>query len=57
MPSKESRHLVLKRPALLGAFLRKVFPDKVREEGCRVRNQLMDILLLGGWWGNLESTS
>ena len=43
-PSKESRQLVLKRP---DGFQGKVFKDRVRERGCGVHDQLLDILLIG----------
>ena len=41
--------LVFKRTKLLEGFQRKVFKDRVKEVGCGVRGQLMDILLIG-WW-------
>ena len=36
-------------------FQGKAFKDRAREEGCRVCDQLMDVLLIGWWWGNWES--
>ena len=48
-PSKESRQLVLKRPELPNGFQGQVFKDKVREVGGAVCDQLVDILLIGGW--------
>ena len=56
-PSKESRQLVLKRPQLPDGFQGKVFKHRVREGGCGVCDQLVDILLIGWWWGIWESTS
>ena len=47
-PRKESRQL--KRPQLPSGFQGKVFKDVVREGVARtVRDQLMDVLLIG-WW-------
>ena len=57
LPSKDSRQLVLKRPELPYGFQGKVFKDRLREGGCGVCDQLADILLIGWWWGNQESTS
>ena len=45
---------MLKRPELLEGFQGKVFKDRVREGGC---DQLADILPIGWWCGNGESTS
>ena len=56
-PSKESRQLVLRRPNHPESFQGKVFKDRIREGWCGVCDQLMDILLIGWWWGNQESTS
>ena len=47
--SKESRQLVPKRPELPEGFQGNVFKNKVREGGCGVCDQLVDILLIG-WW-------
>ena len=48
--STESRQLVLKRPELSEVFQGKVFKDVVREGvACTVRDQLVDVLLIG-WW-------
>ena len=52
--SKESRQLVLKSPELTKGFQGRVLKDKVRE-GCGVCDQLMDLFLIGWWWGNGES--
>ena len=35
----------------------KVFKDRVRERGWEVLDQLVDILLIGWWWGNQGSIS
>ena len=40
---------MFKRPEPPDGFLGKVFEDRVREGGCGVYDQLMDILLIG-WW-------
>ena len=45
---KESRELVLIRPELPEGFQGKVFKDRVREGGCVVCDQLVDLLI--GWW-------
>ena len=47
--SKESRELVLKTPGLSDGFQGKVFKDRVRDGGCGVCDQLVDLLLIG-WW-------
>ena len=49
--------LVLKKPKLPEDFQGNVFKDMVRERDCGVCDQLVDILLIGWWWGNRESTS
>ena len=49
--------LVLKRPKFPEGFQGKVFKDRVREGGLGVCDPLMDILLIGWWWGNQESRS
>lgn len=49
VPSQESRQLVLKRPILLHGFQGNVFKDGIREQGCAVHDQLVDILVIG-WW-------
>ena len=49
--------LVLKRPECPKGFLEKVIKDRVREGSCGACAQLVDILLIGWWWGNQESTS
>ena len=41
--------LLLKRPELPCGFQAKVFKDSVREEGHRMHDQFMDLLLIG-WW-------
>ena len=56
-PSKESRQLVLKRPQIPSGFQGKVFKNTVKEGVCGCVDKLMDILVMGCWWGNLESTS
>ena len=38
---------MLKRAKLPEGFQEKVFKDRVRERGCGVHDQLMDILLIG----------
>ena len=48
-PSKESRQLVFQRPELLNGFQGKDFKVRVRKGGCRMHDQLVDILLIGGW--------
>lgn len=40
---------MLKRPKLLEVFQGKVFKDRVKEGGCAMCDQLIDILLIG-WW-------
>ena len=40
---------MFKRPNSLKAFRERLFKDRAREEGCRVCDQLMDVLLIG-WW-------
>ena len=40
---------MLKRPELPDGFQGRVFEDRVREGGCGVPEQLVDILLVGGW--------
>ena len=40
---------MLKRPELPDGFQAKVFKARVKEVGCGVGNQLVDILLIG-WW-------
>ena len=42
-----SRQLVLKRPKLPRGFQGKVSKDRVREEGCREYDQLMEVLRTG----------
>ena len=54
--NKESRQVVLKRPELPGGFQGNVFKDG-EGEGCRMCDQLMDVLLTGWWGGNQESDS
>ena len=49
--------LVLKRCGLAKVFQGKVYKDRMREGGCEVCDQFVDILLIGWWWGNWESTS
>ena len=46
-PSKE-RQLILKRHKLLHSFQGRVFKGNIMGEGCRVPDQLIDILI--GWW-------
>ena len=44
---------MLKRPRFLCVQISgNSFKDNVRCEGCRVRDQLMDILLIDWWWGS-----
>ena len=43
---KSLGQLVLERPKLPEGFQGKIYKDKVREEGCRVCDQLMEILLI-----------
>ena len=57
VPRKECRQLVFKRPKVPSGFQRKVFRDRVRDRGCEVCDELVDILLIGWWWGNWNSTS
>ena len=47
---------MLKRPELPGGFQGNVFKDG-EGEGCRMCDQLMDVLLTGWWGGNQESAS
>lgn len=49
VPSKENGQLMLKRPELLDGFLRRVFKGNIWSEGCKVPEQLVDILPIG-WW-------
>ena len=56
-PSEQSRQLVLERPVLPGGVQGKVFKGMVSRRGYGVCDQLADILLIGWWWGNQESTS
>ena len=56
-PSKEPRQLVVVRPKLRSDFQEKVLKNRIGERGCGVCDQLVDIFLIGWWWGNLESTS
>ena len=51
-PSKENRQLMLKRPELPDGFQRRVSKGSIRGEGCRVPDQLVDILLISWCWGN-----
>ena len=48
-PSKEKGQLMLKRPELPYGFQGRVFKGNIRGEGCRMPDQLLDILLIG-WW-------
>ena len=40
---------MLKSPELPEGFQGKVYKDRVREPGCGVCDQLVDLLLIG-WW-------
>ena len=57
MPSKEPRQPVLKTLQLSDDLQRKIFRRQGEGGGHEVRDQLVDILLNGGWWGNWESAS
>ena len=57
MPSKESRQPVLKILHLSDDLQRKIFQRQGEGGGHEVRDQLVEILLNGRWWGNWESTS
>ena len=48
---------MLKRPKLPQGLSGKVHKDRVREGDCGVCDQLVDILLIGWWWGNRKSAS
>ena len=39
---------MLKRPELPNGLQVRVFKDSIREEGCRMHDQLVDLLLIGG---------
>ena len=47
--AKTPGQLVLKSPELPEGFQGKVYKDRVREPGCGVCDQLVDLLLIG-WW-------
>ena len=55
MPNREFRKLVLKRLQLLDGFQGNIYKDRMREGVCGMCGQLVDILLIGWWWGNWES--
>lgn len=40
---------MLKRPELFDGFQGTVFRGSIMGEGCRVPDQLMDVLLVGRW--------
>ena len=44
--------LVLRRPGLPSGFQARAFKDSASREGCRMCEQLADLLLLTGWWWN-----
>ena len=41
-----------RRPELPDGFQVRVFKANIRGEPCRVRDQLVDLLLIGWWRGN-----
>lgn len=47
--AKSPWQLVLKIPELIKDFQGKVYKDRVREGGCGVCDQLVNVLLIG-WW-------
>ena len=46
-PNKENGQLVFKRPELLDGSWGRVLKGNIKGEGCRVLDQLVDILLIG----------
>ena len=48
--SSKIGQLVLRRPGLPSGFQAKAFKDSASGEGCRMCEQLADLLLLTGWW-------
>ena len=55
MPNREFRKLLLKRLQLLDGFQGYIYKDRMREGVCGMCGQLVNILLIGWWWGNWES--
>lgn len=57
VPCKKFWQRVFKRPELPGGFQGKVFKDAEVRRRFWVCGQLVDILLIGWWHGNWESTA